>query len=648
MTGVRRGSGAGELDHLTRVDEARVAGAQGRAVRVAHGVPVGRDLLGSRVAAAGRLVAAPSCAAAMTQRFSPGATTWTDAARRRSRRCRRRGCCRWRGGRLGRAGGRHRRRAGRRRTGRSCWPGARAAGTEPRPARPLRTPFGPRPRTSGAVVVVVVVVGDAGAAEAAGPVRRGAGRERHRERRLDQASGSRHRRDRPGPGAPRGRPAAATRRSTRGATRRRRGRPAAGSRRWRRAAGSREPSADVRAPGARTPGPSRGGGARRPRRPRRRRAGRHGRLDGRSWPVRYVRFVPLGETVRCTAVSTRLLLVRHARPTANWNDHPDSGLDATGREQAAALAADLGPTGRGPSSRRRCSGRGRRRPRSRRGGGSSRRSGPTVGEIPSPGAEVADRGAWLREVLRGRWADVDARVARWRERLLAALVGFDDGTVVVTHFVAINAAVGSATGNDRIISFTPDHCSRTELAVERRTASRSLRSVTNGSRKSGERPADDRAREEAVAEARRIFSVTPLHRLLGITVREPDGSGVVVAEMPVRPEAFNMSGNLHGGALATLIDVAGGSCAAPRRLRPADPEPGDRGPPRPVPRPPQGRHRPGRGPRPAHRADADRGRDPGARPARQRHRVGRLLGHGRPPARAAAGRPSSDPAAPDL
>jgi uncharacterized protein (TIGR00369 family) len=71
-----------------------------------------------------------------------------------------------------------------------------------------------------------------------------------------------------------------------------------------------------------------------------------------------------------------------------------------------------------------------------------------------------------------------------------------------------------------------------------------------------------RAREEAVAEARRSFALMPLHRLLGITLSEPDESGVVVATMPVRPEAFNMSGNLHGGAIATLIDVAGGSCAA--------------------------------------------------------------------------------------
>jgi broad specificity phosphatase PhoE len=40
-----------------------------------------------------------------------------------------------------------------------------------------------------------------------------------------------------------------------------------------------------------------------------------------------------------------------------------------------------------------------------------------------------------------------------------------DGTVVVSHFVAINAAVGSATGTDRIVTFSPAHCSRTELEV---------------------------------------------------------------------------------------------------------------------------------------------------------------------------------------
>lgn len=32
--------------------------------------------------------------------------------------------------------------------------------------------------------------------------------------------------------------------------------------------------------------------------------------------------------------------------------------------------------------------------------------------------------------------------------------------------------------------------------------------------------------------------------------------------MPVREEAFNSTGNLHGGALATLVDVSAGTAAA--------------------------------------------------------------------------------------
>ena len=53
----------------------------------------------------------------------------------------------------------------------------------------------------------------------------------------------------------------------------------------------------------------------------------------------------------------------------------------------------------------------------------------------------------------------------------------------------------------------------------------------------------------------------PLHKLLGLRF-VPRNDDVVVVELPVRHEAFNGSGNLHGGAIATLVDVAGGSCAA--------------------------------------------------------------------------------------
>ena len=179
-----------------------------------------------------------------------------------------------------------------------------------------------------------------------------------------------------------------------------------------------------------------------------------------------VRCTPVPSPPAPSASTRRLLLVRHARPEANWSEHPDSGLDAVGRSQAAALADDLAPTGPRPLV---CSPTLRTRetaaPLAARWNVEPEVD-PAIGEIPSPTDDVEQRGAWLRGVLQGTWGGVDDQVARWRENLLAALHGFADGTVLVSHFVAINAAVGYATGNDRIITFTPDHCSRTELAVD--------------------------------------------------------------------------------------------------------------------------------------------------------------------------------------
>ena len=58
-----------------------------------------------------------------------------------------------------------------------------------------------------------------------------------------------------------------------------------------------------------------------------------------------------------------------------------------------------------------------------------------------------------------------------------------------------------------------------------------------------------------------IRDQTPLHVLLGIEMVEI-GERHAILSMPVRPEAFNSTGNLHGGAIATLIDLAAGTAAA--------------------------------------------------------------------------------------
>lgn len=86
-----------------------------------------------------------------------------------------------------------------------------------------------------------------------------------------------------------------------------------------------------------------------------------------------------------------------------------------------------------------------------------------VGEIPSPSDDLTDRQAWLAGVLAASWADLDAGLHRWRDGVVGALLALRSDTVVVTHYVAINAAVGAATGADRLVCCHPDNCSVTVL-----------------------------------------------------------------------------------------------------------------------------------------------------------------------------------------
>ena len=171
---------------------------------------------------------------------------------------------------------------------------------------------------------------------------------------------------------------------------------------------------------------------------------------------------------------TRLLLVRHAEPAGSWQEHDDPGLSDRGRQQAAELATLLGAGAPGvvssPLARARetaaalTAGR-RVRPRIERG----------AGEVPTPPGRRADRTAWLQATLRQRWPAVDADTRAWRDRVLETLTATREDTIVVTHFVAINVAVGAATDDDRVWCWSPAHCSVTELAA--RDGSLTLKSL---------------------------------------------------------------------------------------------------------------------------------------------------------------------------
>lgn len=163
-----------------------------------------------------------------------------------------------------------------------------------------------------------------------------------------------------------------------------------------------------------------------------------------------------------------LVLVRHGHAAAGWGDDADPGLSPTGRAQASAMAEALSPIGPLPlvvSPLRRC--------RDTAAAleavwGVDARVDPRVGEVVAPAAHAAleDRPAWLAAAMAGAWADLDAERRLWRDTVVEALAGTTEDTVVVTHFIAINAAVGAATGTDQVVSFRPAPCSRTLLGVD--------------------------------------------------------------------------------------------------------------------------------------------------------------------------------------
>jgi broad specificity phosphatase PhoE len=162
----------------------------------------------------------------------------------------------------------------------------------------------------------------------------------------------------------------------------------------------------------------------------------------------------------------RLYLVRHGRAAAGWDTDPDPGLDELGREQAERMAEQLAPIGPMQlvsSPLRRCR---------ETAGALSRRWDvepsiePRVSEIPSPeGIPMDERVEWLRQAMAGTWGELSGRYLAFRDGVVDCLTAIEADTVVTSHFVAINAAIGVATGFDELVIRRLDNCSITVMEV---------------------------------------------------------------------------------------------------------------------------------------------------------------------------------------
>jgi broad specificity phosphatase PhoE len=168
-------------------------------------------------------------------------------------------------------------------------------------------------------------------------------------------------------------------------------------------------------------------------------------------------------------VMVRLYLVRHGNATTTWEPGDwDPGLTELGRAQAEARAEQLANLNLGPlailSSPLR---------RTRETAAALERKWktvavvePRISEIRADGIAPEKRRDWLRAILQRRWGELGLPLDRWRNDVREALLGIAQDTVVFTHSVAINVAVGFALGDDRVTCFRPANCSCSLLEVE--------------------------------------------------------------------------------------------------------------------------------------------------------------------------------------
>ncbi|HEY8568660.1 phosphoglycerate mutase family protein [Microbulbifer sp.] len=174
----------------------------------------------------------------------------------------------------------------------------------------------------------------------------------------------------------------------------------------------------------------------------------------------------------------QILLIRHGEAAKSPTD-ADPGLTPLGQRQAETLADDLDrqfPGGEGvrlvssPKTRARqtaipVAGRWQARVDEQH----------NVIEIPSPeGMPLAERGQWIRTLLKSRWDTLSPAQGNWREDITDYLLQLastrDEGrfhtTLVFCHFMVINSVVAAIRNDLQVVQFYPDYASQTHLAID--------------------------------------------------------------------------------------------------------------------------------------------------------------------------------------
>ena len=165
-------------------------------------------------------------------------------------------------------------------------------------------------------------------------------------------------------------------------------------------------------------------------------------------------------------------LVRHGKAAAGFGSHRDPGLDDLGRSQSKAVAKLLDQQHRTGANDPAHLPVLRSSPLAR----AQETAIPLqtlwhaevtieerVAEIPSPTEDLAARAQWLQNAMAGNWSDLDQNSQQWRQNIVDYLRSCSEDCIIFSHYVAINAAVSYAQGEDKMRVFAPDNCSVTSF-----------------------------------------------------------------------------------------------------------------------------------------------------------------------------------------
>jgi len=166
-------------------------------------------------------------------------------------------------------------------------------------------------------------------------------------------------------------------------------------------------------------------------------------------------------------MSKIIYLVRHGEAAASWGEDPDPGLSKLGQQQAREAAYSLA-SGTLQDCLLVSSPLARARETAEPLAASLAKPvaiDSVFREVPSP-VPLEQRQAWLRQFMTQQWHEQPEALQQWRTAILDTLSAVRETTIVFTHFLVINAVVGSVMERPETLCCWPANGSITTLSAE--------------------------------------------------------------------------------------------------------------------------------------------------------------------------------------